>query len=598
MPKPASKPVAHATSHPTNHSGAAHRELRPRGAHKERAPAAAAAPAPPPTSLAHLLVAVLEFAALLACLALPAADGGPACARAAIALAAIFAVEAAMHVVAPAAHVSVGLMVMVAVVFTINPVEEATAGVPLTLHMGTVPPLCAAWLGAVGLFGRGDYVRALYGSEALRPYHLVVMFLGSVYLCTALERSGFLHTAAVKVVDKYGRSPWGLFWALAVFSGTMTVLIPDDIVTMTLTPITLRMCQLLNLPEIPFLFSQFFAGNIWAVTLVTGNPTNVLLAEDLGDTFTSFAGRMGWPGIAAGLTSFVLMWWTNRHKVDVVASDLKASEAAGEQLSPKGKGSSDAGDGGDDGDGDGGGGASGFGARTDEAESHTLEVGAFTARGVFCLIRVLGATLVCALESFHGYPVYLVVLIMGGASLVIDAACGPRFAMSVLQHMPWELFAFVTAFLVLAEAMALSGISLWMATIFLPLASSRRVAFVSGYVTMLFCNVFETLPATLVVFKMIDSVPQWSAEAIRAAGAAQGALLHDARRAALSAVIFGSNFGANTSCIGSLGGLMMRRLAAQQGVKVTNGMLLKQGIPVMIPVMFVACLALIQQKTL
>ena len=39
------------------------------------------------------------------------------------------------------------------------------------------------------------------------------------------------------------------------------------------------MCQLLALPEVPFLFSQFFAGNIWAVTLVTGNPTNVLLAE-------------------------------------------------------------------------------------------------------------------------------------------------------------------------------------------------------------------------------------------------------------------------------------------------------------------------------
>ena len=85
-----------------------------------------------------------------------------------------------------------------------------------------------------------------------------------------------------------------------------------------------------NLPEPPFLFSQFFAGNIWAVTLVTGNPThalglglglahpiptpipnpiptpipnpnlgnptNVLLAEDLGDSFMSFARRMGLPG--------------------------------------------------------------------------------------------------------------------------------------------------------------------------------------------------------------------------------------------------------------------------------------------------------------
>jgi len=62
------------------------------------------------------------------------------------------------------------------------------------------------------------------------------------------------------VVQRFGRSPWGLFWALGCFSATLTVLIPDDIVTMTLTPITIRMCQLLNLPEIPFLFSQFFAG--------------------------------------------------------------------------------------------------------------------------------------------------------------------------------------------------------------------------------------------------------------------------------------------------------------------------------------------------
>ena len=79
---------------------------------------------------------------------------------------------------------------------------------------------------------------------------------------------------------------------------------------------------MLSLPELPFLFSQFFAGNIWAVTLVTGNPThalglglglanpiptpipnpnlgnptNVLLAEDLGDSFMSFARRMGLPG--------------------------------------------------------------------------------------------------------------------------------------------------------------------------------------------------------------------------------------------------------------------------------------------------------------
>ena len=43
---------------------------------------------------------------------------------------------------------------------------------------------------------------------------------------------------------------------------------------------------------------------------------------------------------------------------------------------------------------------------------------------------------------------------------------------------------------------------------------------------------------------------------------------------------------------------MMRRLALQQGVSVTNGMLLKQGIPVMIPTMLVACFVLIHQKNI
>lgn len=138
------------------------------------------------------------------------------------------------HLVAPAPFLSVDLMVCVAVLFTINPVVHPTK--PLALHMGTVPAASVLWLRAVGVLSSDDCVRALLGNETLRPYHLVVMFLGSVYLCTALERSGFLHTAALRVVGRFGRSPWGLFWALGCFSAMLTVLIPDDIVLRPPTP--------------------------------------------------------------------------------------------------------------------------------------------------------------------------------------------------------------------------------------------------------------------------------------------------------------------------------------------------------------------------
>ena len=48
-------------------------------------------------------------------------------------------------------------------------------------------------------------------------------------------------------------------------------------------------------------------------------------------------------------------------------------------------------------------------------------------------------------------------------------------------------------FLVLAEAMSVTGISLALASVFLPLAHTKSVAYVSGFATVLVCNPNESL---------------------------------------------------------------------------------------------------------
>ena len=225
---------------------------------------------------------------------------------------------------------------------------------------------------------------------------------------------------------------------------------------------------MLSLPEPPFLCSQFFAGNIWAVTLVTGNPThalglglglanpiptpipnpnlgnptNVLLAEDLGDSFMSFARRMGLPGTAAGLTSFALMFWTNRHKVNVVAEHRRIGDGHGlldargrpaaslatlrsPATSPEEGGlaeeaalKSNEGYSSEGGSGLEGEGGDGSASTVDEHGGAT----AFTAQGAFCLVRLLAASAFCALDSLHGLPVYLCVLLIGMGALALDVA--------------------------------------------------------------------------------------------------------------------------------------------------------------------------------
>ena len=74
--------------------------------------------------------------------------------RCLVALGLVFALEWAAHLLAPLAHVSAGVMILVSVLFTINPVEEA--GRLLALSMGTVPLACILWLCAVGVISQAD----------------------------------------------------------------------------------------------------------------------------------------------------------------------------------------------------------------------------------------------------------------------------------------------------------------------------------------------------------------------------------------------------------------------------------------------------------
>ena len=104
----------------------------------------------------HYGVAGLEVLFVFACLT--SADGSlpgsllgalfsrrPKYTRCLVALGLVFALEWAAHLLAPLPHVSAAVMILAAVLFTINPVEEA--GRPLGLNMGTVPLVCVLWLG-------------------------------------------------------------------------------------------------------------------------------------------------------------------------------------------------------------------------------------------------------------------------------------------------------------------------------------------------------------------------------------------------------------------------------------------------------------------
>ena len=136
------------------------------------------------------------------------------------------------------------------------------------------------------------------------------------------------------------------------------------------------------------------------------------------------------------------MFWTNRHKVNVVAEHRRIGDGHGlldargrpaaslatlrsPATSPEEGGlaeeaalKSNEGYSSEGGSGLEGEGGDGSASTVDEHGGAT----AFTAQGAFCLVRLLAASAFCALDSLHGLPVYLCVLLIGMGALALDVA--------------------------------------------------------------------------------------------------------------------------------------------------------------------------------
>lgn len=77
--------------------------------------------------------------------------------------------------------------------------------------------------------------------------------------------------------------------ALFFLSSILTLVSSNDIVILTLTPIVAVFTKATETDPTPFLFAQFFAANIWSVSLIIGNPTNIIVAEGFKIGFLDYS---------------------------------------------------------------------------------------------------------------------------------------------------------------------------------------------------------------------------------------------------------------------------------------------------------------------
>ncbi|XP_029988808.1 P protein [Sphaeramia orbicularis] len=161
-------------------------------------------------------------------------------------------------------------------------------------------------------------------------YETLALLFGMMVLVAIFSETGFFDYCAVKAYHLSRGRVWPMIIILCLIAAILSAFL-DNVTTMMLfTPVTIRLCEVLNLDPRHVLIAEVIFTNIGGAATAVGDPPNVIIVsnQDLrreGIDFASFTGYMFLGICLVLLTSFPflrMLYWNkklyNKESIEIV----------------------------------------------------------------------------------------------------------------------------------------------------------------------------------------------------------------------------------------------------------------------------------------
>jgi Na+/H+ antiporter NhaD/arsenite permease-like protein len=155
----------------------------------------------------------------------------------------------------------------------------------------------AAWMGAVAMLAVGKLTGTLDWCTdgecegnlfAAIEFNVIGLLMGMMIFAGMLEISGFFEFIAIKATKLSKGDPWMLVVYLGTFTTLISVVIDNVTAIILIAPVTIKICNKLQISAIPLLITEAILSNTGGVATLVGDPPNVMIAASTGFTFNSF----------------------------------------------------------------------------------------------------------------------------------------------------------------------------------------------------------------------------------------------------------------------------------------------------------------------
>lgn len=368
---------------------------------------------------------------------------------------------------------------------------------------------------------------------ALEPFKIVIFFLTFAFISTTLDDLGFFEYLATRAIKKSKGNANKLFLYLFILSAIISFFAANDVVILTLTPFIIYMAKYIKLDIEPHLIAMFIVANTSSIAMLSGNPTNLIVANVYNISYLNNLLIMIIPTLAGLLTEYIILKKLFKKELN------KKTKLTHKSLNKK---------------------------------FFTNEEGT----KIKILLIILALSLIgFSLSHVIGIEIWIISTIAAIAGIII-ARLNP---IKRISRLPWNVIILMISLFMLLSGFIQLGIIEKIVNYIQPITStgSFSLAMIVTFVSTGVAGILNNIPSTTILSNIGNSLT--FVEPIKRQLVARG-------------ILIASNLAANVTILGSLAGIMWYSFIRESKLKIKIWELTKYGIITTIPTIIIMLLIL------
>jgi len=414
----------------------------------------------------------------------------------------------------------------------------------------------AAWFGCILMLFLGHITNVFsfeHGSSLEHEmvgwieFEVIGLLLGMMIFAALLEVSGFFEFVAIKAAKLSKGDPWRLVVYLGTLTTLLSLVIDNVTAIIIIAPITLRICQKMEISPIPPLLAEAILSDTGGVASMVGDPPNVMIAAAAHDVdlehlfgFNGFLLRLGFLTLIAWVITLGYMRWYYREWVSNKPESVESL--------------------------------------MEEDEWDVIEDLGLMKRTLFFLaLTVVGFSM----TEFLHLPIQIHAIALSGAGFALvfarpmpDHEHNEGFLNDVIDRVEWQALLFFAGLFMLVGALGnvgyLESLAIWIFDSFGsdPVMLAVAVVWVSAIASAIIDNIPFTAAMIPVIISIGEANPSVDIAPL------------------FWALAMGAGFGGNATPIGSSANVMTVSIAERGARPITTREWMRVGLPVM----FLTCI--------